>query len=69
VPANIQSQKETAHVQAKRNERLERKTPLQLLNELIESIDICRFIRINWLLAPMINSRSAKMRLFNFNHH
>lgn len=65
----LQKQKATQNAQAKKNERQQRKKPLQLLQDLIESIDICRFIRINWLLAPMIDSRSVKMRLFNFNYH
>jgi hypothetical protein len=32
------------------------KNPREKLKELIGEIDICRFIRINWLLAPIINA-------------
>lgn len=46
-----------------------KKGPYERLNELIDSINIFRFIRITWLLSPIINSRSIKTRLFNFGHH
>jgi len=45
------------------------KKPIERLHELLANIDICRFIRINWLLSPMINARSVKLRLFNFNYY
>jgi hypothetical protein len=45
------------------------KNPLERLRELVDGIDICRFIRINWFLLPIINSQSVKKRLFNFNHY
>ena len=32
------------------------KNPQHKLQELVNEIDICRFIRINWLLAPIINA-------------
>ena len=44
------------------------KKPIERLSELMDKVDICRLIRINWLLSPMINSRSTKLRLFNFNY-
>ena len=55
--------------EGKRRKAAMAKKPIERLHELLASIDICRFIRINWLLSPMINARSAKLRLFNFNYY
>jgi hypothetical protein len=55
--------------EGKRKKAAMAKKPIERLNELLVNIDICRFIRINWLLSPMINARSVKLRLFNFNYY
>lgn len=43
------------------------KSPLERLKELTDSIDLCSFLRVNWLMSPMINSRQMKHRVFNLN--
>lgn len=42
-------------------------SPLAKLRHLIDNLDIFKFIRVSWLLSPMINGRKVRTRLFNFN--
>ena len=50
----------------KKSTVLGERAPIEKLNDLLKSIDICRLIRLNWLLGPMINRRTVKSRIFNF---
>lgn len=44
------------------------KSPIEKLRELIDNVDLCRFLRVIWLLTPMMNPRTLKSRVFNLNH-
>ena len=50
-----------------RQPKISELNPIEKLNELLDKLDICRFIRISWLLSPMVNAKNAKARIFNFD--
>ena len=38
-----------------------------ILVKMVEAIDICRFMRLCWLLHPVVKSTILKKRLFNID--